>query len=93
MLKYYLVRPSPEEHKKFVLKWNKRTFMYQSFFGFEKSQPIPPNIVLTGPVSKPASDLLSVLEQKDKALFEWMNQAQAENKPIIYITLGSECVW
>ena len=54
-------------------KWNKRTIMYNSFFGFEKAQAIPPNVVLTGPVSKPASDLLRVLEQKDNTLFEWMN--------------------
>ena len=90
-LKYYLVRPAG--HDEFMRRFNLNTTMYQSFWGFEKAQALPPNIILTGPVSKPASDMLKALEEKDKTLFDWMNAAQADNVPIIYITLGSECVW
>jgi hypothetical protein len=36
---------------------------------------------------------LKSLEQKDKELFDWMNNSQKENVPIIYVTLGSECRW
>ena len=62
MYNNYFKRSDQKSHKVFMKKYNERTIMYQSFFGFEKSQTLPPNIILTGPVSKPASDLLSVLE-------------------------------
>lgn len=49
--------------------------MYASFWGFEKAQAIPPNIVLTGPCMKPAVDYMKVLEEKDKSLFDWMKDS------------------
>ena len=55
VLDYYFV--SCDTVKEARRMWNYRTAMYQSFWGFEEAQVVPPNIVLTGPVAKPLGDL------------------------------------
>jgi len=32
-------------------------------------------------------------EEKDPELFAFCNKAKEENIPVVYITLGTECVW
>jgi len=67
--------------------------MYASFWGFERAQAVPPNVVLIGPCLKPASDYLKDLEAKDKELFDWMNKAKEDNIPVFYVSIGTECKW
>jgi UDP:flavonoid glycosyltransferase YjiC (YdhE family) len=56
--------------------------------------PIPPNVVMTGPLSKRGSAIqLSALEKKDPSLYAWMNDAQSKGEDIIYLSLGSMCLW
>ena len=73
--------------------FNRRTVVINSFFGLEKPIAMPPNFVVTGPLTKPQGDLLSILKQKDEALFDWMNAAETDNVPVVYISIGSECKW
>lgn len=38
--------------------FNRRVVMSNSFFGLDQSVSIPPNLILTGPLTKPAGDLM-----------------------------------
>lgn len=65
-----------------------------SFWGLEEAMPVPPNIVLTGPLNKRDNkDLLKTLEKKDSALFAWMNDAESKREKILYLSLGSWTNW
>lgn len=57
-----------------------------SFWGLERAICSPPNIVLTGPLSKPQNDLLTKLEEKDVDLFNWLNSS---DDPVVYVSLGT----
>ena len=76
-----------------MASWERRVYFVNSFWGLEKAQAIAPNIILTGPLHRHPSDMLALLEKKNKDLFDWMNSALEKNIPIVYITLGSECRW
>jgi hypothetical protein len=67
--------------------------LINSFWGFEKAMELPPNYVMTGPLMKPAGDLLPILEEKDQGLFEWLNKAEKDGKDVVYVSIGSECKW
>lgn len=48
-----------------------------SFWGLEKPSPIPPNIVMTGPLMRESTNLMERLQEKDPKLLAWLNEAQA----------------
>lgn len=54
---------------------------------------IPPNYVLTGPLSLPQTDLVKQLKIKDSELFDWIEQAASKNQKVVYVSIGSVCKW
>jgi len=59
----------------------------------EPGEAIPPNIVLTGPLSDPPTDLLPILKEKDEKLSDWLDQALKDNQDVVYLSIGSEAKW
>lgn len=55
--------------------FNERMVLFNSFWGLDEPTPVPPNYVLTGPLSKPQGDLLKSLESKDPELLKWLDEA------------------
>ena len=51
---------------------------------------LPPNIVMTGPLMRPPDQLTSSLNPELKKFLE---DAMANDEPVLYITLGSEVEW
>ena len=72
---------------------NRRAVLVNSFWGLDKGESIPPNFVMTGPMSKPPDQAIEDFKEKDNDLFEWMNKAQEEKRDVVLITIGSECKW
>jgi hypothetical protein len=56
-------------------KLSLRVVLINSFWGLDQSKPVPPNLVVTGPLVNSPEKLLKGLEEKDKELFEWCNAA------------------
>ena len=85
--------------KKDVLRWDyygsldSRVILLNSFWGYDAASSLQPNVVMTGPLSKPHKVLMEEFEKKDKECFEWMNKAHEEGIPVFVITLGTECIW
>lgn len=46
-----------------------------SFWGLEEPSPIPPNVVMVGPLIREPTNLMERLEQKDPKLLDWLNDA------------------
>lgn len=71
-----------------------RIVICNSFFGLDKPCSLPPNVNLVGPLVKQSEDdMMKNLREKDPVLFEWVEEAANRNEKIIYITIGSECIW
>ena len=64
-----------------------------TYWGLDKPQALPPNFVVTGPISKPIENLLDQLKIKDLELSDWLDEAHAQNKDVIYVSIGTECTW
>lgn len=67
--------------------------LINSFWGLDQSFTIPPNYVLTGPLSQPQGQLMKNLESKDPELFQWLEDAREKNRKVVYISIGSVCIW
>ena len=80
-------------YAEFYKRHNERSVIINSFWGIEKCESVPPNIVFTGPLVKPSESLMEDFEKKDKDLFEWMNKAYDLKKDVVIVTIGSECKW
>ena len=53
-----------------------RMIICNSFWGLDAPRPIPPNVIMTGPLMKRETSVqLASLEKKDAHLFAWMNDA------------------
>ena len=63
-----------------LLAHNKRVVICASFFGLEETEAVPPNIVMAGPFSKPPSDLIPILKEKDEKLYNWLIKQLKINK-------------
>ena len=50
-----------------------------TYWGLDKPQALPPNFVVTGPISKPIENLLGQLKIKDLELSDWLDEAHAQN--------------
>mmetsp|Transcript_237 Transcript_237/g.428 ORF Transcript_237/g.428 Transcript_237/m.428 type:complete len:119 (-) Transcript_237:106-462(-) len=71
-----------------------RVMLSNSIWGLEKPALLPPNHILTGPLfKKDRSKALNDLRIKDPDLFKWMNDANERNIKIVYISIGSMCIW
>jgi len=71
-----------------------RVVLINSIWGLDKPALLPPNHILTGPVFKTdRQKALQDLSIKDPYLFKWMNDAHERNIKIVYISLGSMCIW
>lgn len=67
--------------------------MINSFWGLDKAQSLPPNYVLTGPLTKSPENLVQSLKEKDLDLYQWLEEAQANDEAVVYISLGSVARW
>jgi hypothetical protein len=85
--------------KKDILNWDfyksldSRVILLNSFWGYDAASSFAPNVVMTGPLNKPAKVMMEEFEKKDKECFDWMNEAEKDNVPVIVVTLGTEVVW
>ena len=70
--------------------FNDRITICISFFGLDRAAALPPNFVMTGPLIKPPEQMSSQLGDE---LREFIDNAEREGCPVIYITLGSEVIW
>lgn len=49
---------------------------------------------MVGPLIKQSNDdMMKNLQEKDADLYNWLEVAADGGEKIIYITIGSECVW
>ena len=69
----------------FIVYKNHATIIVNSFFGFDRPIPLPPNIHPVGMLEKS-----SHTELEDEELLEWMRKKNAEKKEeFIYVAFGS----
>lgn len=59
----------------YILSFNERSVLINSFWGLDKSESISPNFVHTGPLTKPPETLMEDFKRKDSDLLEWMDKA------------------
>lgn len=67
----------------------KRTLLFNSFWGLERPICLPPNVQLIGPLSHPQERLVEDLRAKDQELYDWLEEALAQNVPVAYVNMGS----
>ena len=65
--------------------------MINSFFGLEPPVCLPPNLVMTGPLSTQDAPYMERLQEKDKPLYDWLEDAAAKSEDVVLISLGSIC--
>lgn len=75
------------------LAHNRRVIICTSFFGLEPAVSTAPNIVFTGPLFDPPTDLLPLLKQKDEKLSDWLDKALQDKQDVVYVSIGSEALW
>lgn len=54
-------------------KFFSKLCLINSFWGFDDVRMLPPNFVLTGPLSRPNP---GALQEKDAELYEWLEEAE-----------------
>ena len=67
--------------------------LLNSFPGLDHAMTLPPNFVMTGPLSLPQDDLGEKLATKDSELKAWLDEAKEKGEKVVYISLGSICKW
>ena len=77
----------------YFLSLNSRVVLFNSFFGLDPAISLPPNYIMTGPMSSPQNDLVEKLKSKDEELSNWLDEAQSNNQAVVYVSLGSVCKW
>ena len=68
-----------KRQRTFARTMQSRLILMNTFWGFDKPQALPPNFILTGPISKPVENLLELLKIKDIELSDWLDEAHAQN--------------
>ena len=63
--------------------------MITSYIGLDRAMCMPPNFKLIGSISRAPGEMMKLLQEKDIKLFEWLEEANANNIDVVYITLGS----
>ena len=66
-----------------------RIVMCNSFFGFDKPMPLPPNMVLTGPLLGESSGLIERMQKNDPEVAKWLDDALEKGDKVMVISLGS----
>jgi len=61
--------------------------LVQTIWGLDKPQPLPPNIVVTGPVLPPPLDLRERLAAEHKELYRFLHASGLEG--VVYVSTGS----
>lgn len=90
---YYIQKNGSLGNLQYAEHFNNRVVLSNSFFGLEKARALPPNVHLTGPLVQPQGNLLRDLEVKHNKLFLWLEEALARNQPVVYISIGSYCIY
>lgn len=80
---------------KFLKTLSGRPILMNTFWGFDSPQALPPNFVVTGPISKKQSaktlpEIEEAIKAKDPELLEWMMSSEEK---IVYVSIGSEATW
>lgn len=75
----FFYRNSHPDTVKSMFAHDRRVVICTSFVGYEPAEAVPPNVVFTGPLVDPPTGLLPVLKEKDETLFNWLEQAVADN--------------
>ena len=65
---------NPERYE-YWLNLNKRVILFNTFTGLDPAYSLPPNYVLTGPLSLPQDNLVELLGTKDPELKAWLDEA------------------
>ena len=71
---FYKIAKNPERQE-FWYNLTKRTVLFNTFTGLDPAYSLPPNFVLTGPLSLPQDNLLELLGTKDPELKAWLDEA------------------
>ena len=69
----------PKDFFKYWYSWNKRVCLWNTYWGLEPAQSIPPNYIVTGPLQSNPKGLMNKFEEKDSKLKAWMDKALEEN--------------
>ena len=93
MINLFAPKIGSDKMTAFFHSFNHRIIMFTGFWGFEPAHSTPPNHIMTGPLLAPPEDLLTRLEQKDAKLLGWLDAAKDAGRPVLYVTIGSECKW
>eukprot|EP00443_Scrippsiella_acuminata_P008812 CAMPEP_0115169124 /NCGR_PEP_ID=MMETSP0270-20121206/1108_1 /TAXON_ID=71861 /ORGANISM="Scrippsiella trochoidea, Strain CCMP3099" /LENGTH=505 /DNA_ID=CAMNT_0002581815 /DNA_START=33 /DNA_END=1549 /DNA_ORIENTATION=- len=62
--------------------------LIQTIWGLDRPQPLPPNVVVTGPVLPPAGDLRQRLAADHPDLYKFLHASGLDG--IVYVTTGSQ---
>lgn len=68
-----------------------RVCCFNSFWGIEKATCLPPNFRLVGSLNKPQNALLDRLMEKDKVLYDWLEEAQTLKMDVVLVSIGTIC--
>ena len=68
-----------------------RVCCFNSFWGLERAQCIPPNFKLVGSLNKPQNALIERLIEKDKVLYDWLEEAQTLKMDVVLVSIGTIC--
>ena len=63
------------ERAKYWQSFTKRAVLFNTFTGLDPAYSVPPNFVLTGPLSLPPDNLAELLAKKDPELKVWLDEA------------------
>lgn len=64
-----------KKQRKYTRGMQERLIFLNTFWGLDKPQALPPNMIVTGPISKPVTNLLEQLKTKDPKLSEFLDEA------------------
>lgn len=67
--------------------------LINSFFGLDDPLLMPPNIIVTGPLANLGESGAEQLRKKDEQLYEFLELALKDKKPVIYLSLGTVATW
>lgn len=68
-------------------------WMVNSFWGLDEPRCLPPNITLTGPLTRQSAPYMERLREKDTPLYNWLQDALEKKENVVVLTLGSVCKW
>lgn len=76
-------------HEEVAPALQKNVLMINSAWGLDAARPLPPNLVMTGPLAPRGAVAKTLNEEHHGALLAFVEKAKAAGKPLAYITTGS----